>query len=283
MHISVIIPVYNSESTVAFAIESVLRQDYSSKELIIVDGNSSDGTLDVIGRYADDIAVLISEDDSGYADALNKGIKASSGDFVLMLAADDRLLPRAISNFSTTILSETDVWCGSVILKMSYGYLIRKSNPNLEELLNNCALENAATFYRKEIFARFGHFSTDYKCANDREMFLKLYRNNACFQIEPTPITLFEMGGLSMADPGRFAIPEDELISVRYGVDPEIIRGNSRKVKRSLLIQKFIEPIKVFLFKVGMISFVYRLLGKKDRYLTREDMLSLEVPSDWLR
>ena len=183
MRISVIIPVYNSESTIARAIESVLRQDYPSLELIIVDGNSSDGTIEVIGKYADDIAVLISEDDNGYADAFNKGIKASSGDFVLMLAADDCLLPKAISNFSKTILPETDVWCGSVILKMSYGYLIRKSNPKLDELLSSCTLENAATFYKKELFTNFGYFTTEYKCANDREMFLKLYRNNVYFQI----------------------------------------------------------------------------------------------------
>ncbi len=282
MYISVIIPVYNSESTVAFAIESVIGQDYPFKELILVDGNSSDGTLGVIDRYTDDISVIISEDDNGYADAFNKGINASSGEFVLMLAADDCLLPGAISHFTKTVISESDVWCGSVILKMSYGYLIRRSNPNLEELLNSCSLENAATFYSRDLFTRFGFFSTEYKCANDREMFLRLYKNNVRFQIESTPITLFAMGGISTADPGKFAIPEDELISAQYDVDLSVIRENSKKVKRSLLNQKIIEPIKIFLFKVGMISLVYRLLGKQNRYLSMEDMLSLEVPREWL-
>ena len=282
MRISVIIPVYNSESTIARAIESVLRQDYPSLELIIVDGNSSDGTIEVIGKYADDIAILISEDDNGYADAFNKGIKASSGIFVLMLAADDCLLPKAISYFSKTVLPETDVWCGSVILKMSYGYLIRKSNPKLDELLNSCTLENAATFYKKELFTNFGYFTTEYKCANDREMFLKLYRNNVCFQIEPTPITVFEMGGLSTADPAKFAIPEDEVISIKYGVDPEITKHNSNKIKSSLLRQKKMLPIKKFLFKIGVICYVYRFFGKKDIYLTKKDMLSLGIPGDWL-
>lgn len=283
MNISVIIPVFNAEKTIENAIESVLMQEYLSLELIIVDGKSSDRTLDIINKYSESIDVVISENDNGYADAMNKGINASTGDYVIMLAADDRLVPNAITRFLETIKSETDVWCGSVILSMPYGYLIRKSNPNLDELYNTCSLENAATFYKREIFTKLGGFSTEYKCANDREMFLRIFKNNACFQIESIPITLFEMGGLSTADPFLYAIPEDEIISTSYGIDKDAAEKNSKKVKRTLLIQRVIVPIKIFLFKIGIISFIYKLLRKQDIYLTRRDMISMGIPPGWLK
>ena len=282
MLISIIIPVFNSEETIRSAIKSVLIQEYPFLELIVVDGKSSDRTLKIVKEYADDISVLISENDNGYADAFNKGIRASNGEFVLMLAADDRLLPGAISQFTKTILPETDIWCGSVILRMSYGYLIRKSNPNLSELLNTCSLENAATFYRKSVFNKFGYFNTSYKCANDREMFLKLYTNNARFQVESSSIALFDMGGLSTANPEKYALPEDEMISLKYGIDQNKIKANTKKIRRSLQTQKLIEPIKIFLFKIGIISFIYFILGKEGTYLTKKEMLSLNVPKDWL-
>jgi glycosyltransferase involved in cell wall biosynthesis len=283
MRISVIIPVYNSESTIAEAIESVLSQDYSCLELIVVDGNSSDKTLEVVNKYIKHISTLISENDDGYADAFNKGIKVSTGDFILMLSADDHLLPNAIRKFSNTVSSNTDIWCGSVILKMPYGYLVRKSNSDLNQLLNHCSLENAATFYRKEVFKDFGYFDTKYICANDREMFLRLYFNNASFQIESTPITLFSMGGLSTADPGKFAIPEDTLISIKYGVDKSNFDKNTKRVKLTLIYQKIIMPFKILLAKFGIISVFYYMLGKKDIFLSKKYLLSMGVPREWLK
>lgn len=65
-------------------------------ELVIVDGKSLDSIMDVVGKYSNQISVIISESDKGYADALNKGIKAATGDYIMMLAGDDWILPNAI-------------------------------------------------------------------------------------------------------------------------------------------------------------------------------------------
>lgn len=99
MKVSIITSCYNREATIAQAIESVLAQDYPDIEYIVVDGASSDGTLQVINRYKKHIARIISEPDHGMYEAINKGIKAATGDVVGLLHSDDFLLtPHIISD-----------------------------------------------------------------------------------------------------------------------------------------------------------------------------------------
>lgn len=89
MKVSIITAVYNQSSHIRGAIESVLSQDYPDIEYIIVDGESTDGTLDILNEYKDRIDKFISEDDEGLYDALNKGILMATGDYVGFLHSDD--------------------------------------------------------------------------------------------------------------------------------------------------------------------------------------------------
>ena len=87
--ISVITVCFNSEATIRDTIKSVLAQDYPNVEYIIVDGASTDGTMDIVREYRDRIDVVISEPDKGIYDAMNKGIRAATGDVVGLLNSDD--------------------------------------------------------------------------------------------------------------------------------------------------------------------------------------------------
>lgn len=89
MKVSIITAVYNQSSHIRGAIESVLSQDYPDIEYIIVDGESTDGTLEILDEYKDRIDKFISEDDEGLYDALNKGILMATGDYVGFLHSDD--------------------------------------------------------------------------------------------------------------------------------------------------------------------------------------------------
>lgn len=89
MKLSILTVCYNSEETIHHTIESFLAQDYSDKEMIIIDGASSDGTLDVIKRYQDDQISVISEPDKGMYDALNKGLDRFTGEAFGVLHSDD--------------------------------------------------------------------------------------------------------------------------------------------------------------------------------------------------
>ena len=87
--ISIITVVYNNVNHIKQTIESVLAQDYPFIEYVVIDGNSSDGTLEIIQEYQDKISFLLSESDNGIYDALNKGIKNTNGDVIAILHSDD--------------------------------------------------------------------------------------------------------------------------------------------------------------------------------------------------
>ena len=96
MKVSIITSCYNREETIAQAIESVILQDYPDIEYIVVDGASSDNSLEIINRYRTQIAKVISETDSGMYEGINKGIKVATGDIVGLLHSDDSLLIRIL-------------------------------------------------------------------------------------------------------------------------------------------------------------------------------------------
>lgn len=277
MLVSIIIPVYNSEHTIERAIKSVISQDSNDIELIVVDGKSTDDTFNIIQDYAQYTAYALSEPDEGYADAFNKGIVIAKGDFVMMLAADDYLLPGAIDKFRLSLKAGTEVWCGSIIQKMTYGYSLRKSNPDLDVLRTRCSLENAATFYKRELIIEHGYFNVKYKCAADREMFLRLYLNGVRFQIEEVPMVVFEMGGLSTFNPEKYAIPEDEAISVQYGLDERKAKEATFVVRRVLYKEKVIAPIKKFFASIGLLVLLYKIFGKRDVLLSKSRLRAYGV------
>lgn len=170
-------PSYNRVACIDRAIESVLLQDYQNKELIIVDGNSNDGTVEIIRGYAQRYPCVswISEKDKGVYDAMNKGISMSRGEWVYFLGTDDALHD---ANVISRVLSAADSACQVV-----YGDVVStKYNTaydgefDLEKILrkNIC---HQAIFYRKELFDILGVFSLRYKILADYEFNLRWILN----------------------------------------------------------------------------------------------------------
>lgn len=277
MKISVVMPVFNSARTIRGAIESYANQRYENKELIIVDGGSQDDTAKIVEEYGDAIDRFVSEPDKGYADAFNKGIRMSTGDFVIMLAADDRFLVDAFERFENTLEPDTQIWCGSVIFETAYGYSISHSDNKLEALRRSCSLRNPATFYRREIFDDVGYFSTNYKSANDREFFLRCYTKGLCFQIEQIPIALFLAGGISDLTENPLAIIEDREISIAYGMDErdanQILRDRLLHERR----KKAVLPILKFMNRIGAMTLLYGLTGRASHSITKSQLRKLGV------
>ena len=122
--ISIITVVKNSSNTIEKTIKSVLAQEYKNLEYIIIDGGSTDGTLEIIKEYKKNISIFLTEKDNGIWDAMNKGIKHATGDIIGFLNADDFYYPNALKTINKYFENnEIDFLFGSVKkYKLLYGY-----------------------------------------------------------------------------------------------------------------------------------------------------------------
>jgi glycosyltransferase involved in cell wall biosynthesis len=195
--ISIIIVVYNAEPTIANAIDSVLHQTYTNIELVIIDGLSSDKTVSIVKNYANKIGFFISEKDNGIYDAMNKGIAAAKGEWVLFLGADDCLFSKSIIEevFSNANYDKYDMVYGNVELSTSKKILGAEKNyfKLLEQ--NIC---HQAIFYSRDVFVKKGGFNIRYKILADYYHNLELFKDNSITKkYIPKTITLFNDKGVS--------------------------------------------------------------------------------------
>lgn len=269
IRVSIITIVYNGEKTIEHTIKSVIneKKNNTNIEYIIIDGQSTDRTNEIICKYDKDIDVYISEKDNGIHDAINKAIKLCTGDYYIVLAADDQLLPNAIQEFRESLKDNIDVWCGSIICYVNGYYMYKKSKICLDELYRCCSLMHPATFFKKERIESVGYYDNSFKVAGDRDIFLRLYVNGAKFQIENIPITLFAMDGVSVNN-HKLAMEEDYKLCVRYGMTDKEACENINNMSES----KIRKLLKKVLVKIHMYKFVACLLGKSSNFVTREEL-----------
>jgi glycosyltransferase involved in cell wall biosynthesis len=174
--ISIITVIRNGVSTIEQTILSVLSQDYPDFEYVIVDGVSSDGTLDILEKYSDKIRYT-SEPDAGIYDAMNKGISLAKGDWIYFLGCDDIF-------YNNSVLS--NIFLKSKYLEFNVVYsnvLFLHSNVVYDGEFDDVKMYDRsichqAIFYRKEVFVEYGNFSTEYKTASDNIFNIYVYRFN---------------------------------------------------------------------------------------------------------
>lgn len=209
MKISIITATYNSEKTICDTIESVLEQTYTDYEYIIVDGASSDRTMDIVRGYEASFAGrlrYICEPDCGVYDAMNKGIAMATGDIVGLLNSDDfytkpDVLERMISVFRENETAEAvygDVHYVSPekLTKCVRYYSSRLFRPGW---MRFGFMPAHPSFYcRRDIYQHFGTFDTSYKVAADFEQLLRLiYINKIRTRYIPMDFVTMRTGGLS--------------------------------------------------------------------------------------
>ncbi len=180
MTFSLITPSYNSAATIARTIDSVLLQNYSDLEYIIIDGVSTDNTENIVLSYQDRINIkFFSEKDSGIYDAMNKGIKFASGEIIGILNSDDlfgnnKVLVQVAEAFND---SEVEAVYGDVryfsndINKITRYWRAGKYNEN--KLNNGWTIPHPTLFLRRSVYEKCGLFRTDFKLAGDYEFILR--------------------------------------------------------------------------------------------------------------
>lgn len=151
----------------------MINQDYGSKEIIVIDGGSKDHTVDIIEQHKDHIAYWISEKDKGIYDAMNKGIKASSGEWLYFLGSDDQLLDNALNRISLFLqYPDYHFVYGNVFFKHSNARHGRVYN---NRLLAERVICHQAVFTHQSLFERYGHFDSNMKSNADYAFMLKAF------------------------------------------------------------------------------------------------------------
>ena len=206
MKISVITVVYNAVDTIEDTLKSVIDQDYDDIEHIIIDGGSTDGTMDVVNRYREHLAVVVSEPDDGIYDAMNKGIDLATGEITGNLNADDwyansSVLSHVASAFSEN--KEIDAVYGDIV------YVTRDKPHNIVRYWESEPYQDGffekgwmpahpSFFVKREIYSRYGKFDLDLKIQSDFELTMRFIAiNRIKTRYLPGVMVKMRMGGVT--------------------------------------------------------------------------------------
>ncbi len=218
---SIITITFNSECYLEDTIASINSQEFPDFEYIIVDGGSTDGTVEIIREYAelDPRIRWISEPDNGIADAFNKGIAIASGNIIGILNSDDRYAPEALRTVAAAVAEhpECDVFHGNMLRYQGDEPLFLLKPSDVERnIWHEMPLNHPATFVTQKAYRQVGPFDTGLKIAMDYDMMLRLHKAGFCFCYIDEVLAHMRYGGAS--DAGVLAgLVEVFRVSVRQG------------------------------------------------------------------
>lgn len=199
--LSIVTVVFNNDKTLERTIQSVFDQTYKNIEYIIIDGGSTDGTLEIIKKYADKLAYWVSETDQGMYDAMNKGIRLAKGKWIHILNSDDyyvnnKVLEKVIPNLKdpNKYFYYFSMWLENIAGREIYKYKYSRLKHWL--LYYSAYLPHPTMFVAKEQYDKIGLFDLNFKIAADHDLILRL-----CRVYRPKfvgwPVAVMQLGGLS--------------------------------------------------------------------------------------
>jgi glycosyltransferase involved in cell wall biosynthesis len=216
--LTVIVAVYNGAKTLQQCIDSVATQSYKNKELIIIDGGSRDGTVDLLKSNDSSIGYWISEPDSGIYNAWNKGVSQAKGEWVCFLGADDYFLETDVLEKVSVTLSAApaaiDIAYSRIMLLTADDvrlYPIGDPWPEMKKRFRHLmCIPHQGVMHRRSLFDRKGMFDESFRIAGDYELLLRLLKEADALFIPDVIMTGMRQGGVS-SDPSQTLVAMQEL------------------------------------------------------------------------
>ena len=254
MKISIVTITYNSSKTIIDTFESILGQLYRPLEYVIVDGGSTDSTLNIIKSYEKkfiDKGIEYrwsSGKDNGISDAFNKGIINTTGEIIGIINSDDKLNKNALNAIYEKYDEKTDVYYGNCIIfsnenKDEY-IAIPKFSKNERSLFMGMSIYHPATFITKKAYNKYGLYNEMFRMFMDRELLLRFYTKKADFKYIDYPLACYREGGTNQINYDKTA-EENMNISVLNGF-------SSRKAKLIRMYFKMHDKMWLFTKKIGL-------------------------------
>jgi glycosyltransferase involved in cell wall biosynthesis len=207
MKISIITVCYNSAATIEDTLYSIANQNYNNIEHVVIDGGSTDGTLEILERHRSKIACLVSEPDAGLYDAMNKGLARVTGDIVAFLNADDFYsAPTVLATVAAhMVTAELDLLYGDVVFFRpdKPGHVVRRYSSKKftpEMFAYGWMPAHPSLFVRRHLFEAVGDFKADYKIAGDYEFVARVFSKlQPRYKYLPEVLVTMRTGGVSAA------------------------------------------------------------------------------------
>lgn len=180
LKVSIVTVSYNSAKTIEQTIKSVINQTYSNIEYIVIDGGSTDGTVDIIKKYEDRIAYWVSEPDDGIFDAMNKGIKIATGEVVGIINSDDWYENNAVEIVAREFCCDKnmDILVGNVYYRDYHGNILDvRRNGSLDKYVKKVMpINHPGMFVRREVYRAYGGYDVEFPLASDYEFICRMYK-----------------------------------------------------------------------------------------------------------
>lgn len=201
--ISIITATFNSEKVLRCFLDSVQKQNFSDYELIIIDGESTDQTIDIIKQYTPNVVnTWISEKDNGVYDAWNKGLKLAKGEWITFIGSDDILLPDAFETYAEFLNKEENKGLNFLSSRLEMidhkGKFVRELGWawEWEKFRKMCNIAHPGALHHRSLFDIYGNFDTSYKICGDYDFLLRVGKNLRAAYINKITLKM-SIGGLS--------------------------------------------------------------------------------------
>jgi glycosyltransferase involved in cell wall biosynthesis len=251
--VSIVTPSYNQGQFIEETIQSVLKQTYLHIQYIIIDGGSTDNTMEVINKYNDHIDIIIHEKDKGQTDAINKGFKLAKGELVGWLNSDDILYPDCIERIVELYKSKPD---GAIFYGSKLNFIDENSNvfklniieiPNREYLLNKkYSIIQQGSFYSTKMVKKCNYLEQDLNYCMDLDLWLRLLKHGAIYHYGLKPLAGFRVWSATKTTNGKHRfLREIRKTVLKHGANPL-----SQNIRRAIWheakshVKKLIDYIK---------------------------------------
>ena len=251
--VSIITPSFNQGEYIEETILSVLNQDYKNIEYILIDGGSTDNTMNIVEKYRDKIDIVIHEKDRGQSDAINKGFRLATGEIVGWINSDDVLYPDCVSaivNLYRNNKKGVVFYCSKLDLideKGNFIKLVEKYIPDRDHLLyNNYDVIQQGSFYKTDTVRQINYLDESIHYCMDLELWMRLLEYGGIYALDQKAYSGFRIWEETKTTTGQERFFRDiKIVLIKYGAQVSsktIIKLNwyilKAKVKRFLNYKK---------------------------------------------
>lgn len=257
--ISIVVPNFNGAKTLRGTLDSLLEQAYPGLEMIVVDGGSSDGSVEIIREYQHHLAWWASEKDRGQSDALNKGFARATGEIVNWLCSDDLLLPGTLIKVGTVFSQDPaiDAVVGAAEFRFLTEGRTERQAPSIDQfdlfpIL--CPFAQPSCFFRRSLFEAAGGLDESLHYAMDLDLWTRFDRRGCRWKVIPDVLSAAQMTGENkMSTCGPQFVKEYERVYRRHVKEPISLMFWQHAIRH---------PLERWRFRSGGTSLDWRLLGR---------------------